>query len=360
MDTAVLQQEINTLRQGPRPLPVHIGVVMSDYVRNPGRYPDIAADLAGMVAGIRAYQDSPFKRPVMSSDIVWREGEVTLNRIPARGAVRARVVLVPSLINRSYILDLLPERSFARWLAGQGMEVFLLDWGAPVNDPGLKTLEGINDRLRQAIRFLAGWQDAADLYALGYCMGGTLLALAGLRDDVAGQVFLASPWDFHAGDRALADHIRMGAPAALQMIEAGGVLPAGWIQSIFAAVNADRAVRKFADFAAFDPAGDKARMFVVVEDWLNDGVDFPGPLARTCIMDWYVGNSLPPPVLSARSLVVASGSDRLVPLESSLALTEYLDAAVVLKPSIGHIGMMTGAKAQGLVWEPLRDWILQG
>ena len=63
-------------------------------------------------------------------------------------------------------------------------------------------------------------------FVLGYCMGGTLLgaALGQAAEEIGGAVFLASPWDFHAGDRGLADRIAIGSPSAIQRASQ----PASW------------------------------------------------------------------------------------------------------------------------------------
>jgi len=142
-----------------------------------------------------------------------------------------------------------------------------------------------------------------------------------------------------------------------------------WIQSVFAAVNADRALSKFSEFEKMAETSQDAHLFVAVEDWLNEGVDMPGEFAKSCILDWYNGNKsgagewivngtlVDPATLETPALVIASLNDRLVPRESSLALARLLPQAKILAPPSGHIGMMTGHKAEKLVWEPIRQWI---
>ncbi len=281
---------------------------------------------------------------------------------------------MPSLINRSHILDLLAEKSFTRWLAGQGIDVYLLDWGAPAQDKGLSSMtDVVNGALVPALEYAAARHTQGRFHALGYCMGGTLLAAALLQTGAAisSAVFLASPWDFHAGDRILADQVRVGTPAAIQMFERSDVLPVSWIQSVFAAVNADRAMRKFSEFALMDQDSPRARLFVAVEDWLNDGVDLPRDIALSCIRGWYGENGparrewqaggrvVDATKIDIPALVVAAARDRLVPAESALALGDVLPRCTVMLPDCGHIGMMTGTKAQQTVWEPVRDWMCQ-
>ena len=362
MDFQALLQEKGW--SGVRPLPVHVGAVYAEYIKNPALAPRLSADLAGMVRGIQAYQENPWRRGAEPLETAWQDGQASLLRRPAQGKKTGAVMLVPSMINKSAILDLLPGKSFARWLAAKGCDVYLLDWGDPVEDKGMATMEGVTGRLTDALGFLLEYE-GKPFHAMGYCMGGTLLAAAavGMPEALRSAVFLASPWDFHAGDMILTRHVQMATSSALQMIDADGKLPADWIQSIFAVISAERTAEKFSSFAALDPDSEQAQLFVAVEDWLNDGIDFPGAVARTCIVDWYGENRpgngkwIDLSQIGAPALVVASSSDRLVPLESSMAMAGALPGSKSLKPAIGHIGMMTAGRAEKEVWEPVLSWI---
>ena len=366
-----IQALLQTPRAGLRPLPVHVGAVLAAYAKDPASYANIAGDMQAMVAGIQKYQAHPFRRSMNPLAEVWQEGQARLFLCPSASPKKnVTVFLIPSMINRSAILDLLPGHSFLRWLSEQGCDVYMLDWGDPVRDEAMNDMQGvICKRLISALEFAAA--KAGPVHAIGYCMGGTLLAAGAAiaPEALRSAVFMAGPWDFHAGDKILASHIQSGTPQATQMVEEKGHLPANWIQSVFAVINGQRTVRKFAEFSAMDQNGEDARLFVAVEDWLNDGVDFPGGVARDCIAGWY-GNNEPgrgqwkvgrktinPARLKVPALVVASSTDRLVPMESSLALAALLPRCDVLKPAIGHIGMMTGRRAARDLWNPLLSWI---
>lgn len=355
-------------RAGLRPVPVHVSLGMAELAKRQVLSGAAHADLPAMMAGVAAYQAHPFRRDVAVPETVWEAGQAQLFFYPAKGARKGGVFVTPSMINRSVILDLLPEKSFVRWLAGQGFDVFLLDWGQPVKDAGMETMDGvIMERLLPAMEFAAK-EAGGKIHAIGYCMGGTLLAAgAALSPRILNSViFLASPWDFHAGDRTLTTYIREGTATAQAMIEQSGILPAEWIQSVFAAINAERTVSKFAGFDA--QTGDAARLFVAVEDWLNEGIDLPAGVARTCLHEWYGENAtgqgawtvdgvaIDLSALDVPALVVASERDRLVPAESSLAMAVVLPRAEVMKPAIGHIGMMTGRTCESVVWEKVERW----
>ena len=371
---AVFQKALEDMRgvarAGLRPIPVHVSLGMAELAKRQVLSGAAHAELPAMMAGVGAYQAHPFRRDVAPPDIVWEQGQAKLFFYPARGQRKGGIFVTPSMINRSVILDLLPEKSFVRWLAGRGFDVFLLDWGNPVKDAGMATMDGvIMERLLPAMEFAAK-EAGGKLHALGYCMGGTLLAAgAALSPQILNSiVFLASPWDFHAGDKTLTTYIQDGTATAQTMIEQSGILPAEWIQSVFAAINAERTVTKFAGFATQKDES-AARLFVAVEDWLNEGIDLPAGVAKTCLHDWYGDNTtecgawtvdgvaIDLKEINVPALVVASERDRLVPAESSLAMAKILPRAETLTPAIGHIGMMTGRACEGVVWEKVAGWL---
>ena len=149
------------------------------------------------LAGLEAYRRHPFRRFDGGLPVLWCDGSTRLLDYgpESKGPV---VLVVPSLINRYYILDLLPERSFVRHLVGQGLRPVVVDWGEPGSDEldfGLR--DYVVGRLEAA--FGAAAEIAgAPIGILGYCMGGLLaLALALRRQaELACVALLATPWDF--------------------------------------------------------------------------------------------------------------------------------------------------------------------
>lgn len=123
---------------------------------------------------------------------------------PATPTVHAEPVLVISAwIMKYYVLDLSPHNSLIRYLVGQGHTVFAVSWKNPdASDAGF----GMDDYLRLGIRASL---DAIEtvmpghrVHALGYCLGGTLMAIAAAamardRDDrLASLSLLAAQTDF--------------------------------------------------------------------------------------------------------------------------------------------------------------------
>jgi len=99
-------------------------------------------------------------------DEIFRENKWRLLRfrpvVPEAQRKRTPILLVPSLINRWYILDLQPGRSFAEWLVAAGHDVYIIDWGTPGAEDRYLTFDDICDRyLGRAVRQVATPQAAA-------------------------------------------------------------------------------------------------------------------------------------------------------------------------------------------------------
>ncbi len=332
-------------------------------------------DKQDLLRGIQLYQNHKFNRHSATKHYktIWQDGEASVRYYAAQSEhPNAALFIVPSMINKSYIMDLLPDKSFIAWLCAQGTDVYLFDWGLPAKDEGMRSLDAVlHNKLLRAVQHVLPQKGAVPVHVLGYCMGGTLLAglLQHCDDIFRSNIFLAAPWDFHAGDRTLATAIQSGTPAALQIIAAQGCLPATWIENVFAMAQVEKAIRKYIEFAKLPQDSDRAHLFVAVEDWLHDGMDLPGDIGNTCLVDWYQNNTTQSAEwmlsgqavdlskIAAPSLVVASENDRLVPSRSSLAMADLLPSCDVMQPPCGHIGMMTSKNAERALWKPLLNWV---
>jgi len=326
---------------------------------------------ARLIAGIAAYRRHPYVRTLPDPPVVWQQEETRLLDFgPADGAP---ALFVPSLINRAFILDLNPERSLMRFLATGGVRPLLLDWGWPGPIERSFTLtDYIVRRLEPALEAAAA-QAGRPVQLLGYCMGGLLAVAAAQRrpDLVASLGLIATPWDFHAGDRGQARALAEWAAQIEPGFAASGTMPVDAIQLAFTAIDPLAVGRKFRTFADLDQDDPRTALFVAIEDWLGDGVPLAAPVAAECLQGWYGhnqpasgtwlvdGETVRPDRLSMPALVAVPLRDRIVPPESARPLATAMRAArpELVELAGGHVSIVAGPRAPELFWHRLLAWL---
>jgi polyhydroxyalkanoate synthase len=145
--------------------------------------------------------------------------------------LRTPLLIVPPWINKFYILDLRPEKSFVKWCVDQGITVFVISWVNPDKRLGSKTFDDyMKEGPLAAMDAIEKATGELKVHTMGYCVGGTLLAstLAWLAEKrrvrVTSAALLAAQVDFtHAGD--LLVFVDEGQISALERdMQAAGVL----------------------------------------------------------------------------------------------------------------------------------------
>ena len=313
------------------------------------------------------------KRPPVGTtpaDVVHVENKWKLLRYrrttPARW--RTPVLFVPSLINRHYVLDLLPGKSFAEWLVAQGHDVYCIDWGTPTDEDRFLTFDDVCDGyIARAIRKTG----AERAHVLGYCMGGTLAAIhASVHPEtLASLVALAAPVRFaEAGLLGAWTQSRLFQPKAL--VDALGNVPWQLLQSSFhmlrPTLNLSKAV------ALVDRAWDDEFLdgFLALETWGNDNVSFPGEVWQTWVEELYRGDAFArgtfalsgKPALMENIdcplLVVTFEHDTIVPKETARVLLERATSKDKqgLHLSGGHVGAVVSRGASKKLWPSLSEF----
>jgi polyhydroxyalkanoate synthase len=154
--------------------------------------------------------------------------------------LRTPLLIVPPWINKFYILDLKPEKSFIKWCVDQGITVFMISWVNPDKSLGSKTFDDyMKEGPLAAMDVIERATGELKVHTMGYCVGGTLLAstLAWLAEKrrvrATSATFLAAQVDFtHAGD--LLVFVDEDQISALERdMQASGVLEGGKMAMAF-------------------------------------------------------------------------------------------------------------------------------
>jgi polyhydroxyalkanoate synthase len=303
--------------------------------------------------GLRRYQEWPRSPAPEPMPALFEEAGAALREYG--GGDGPPVVFVPSLINPPNVLDMSPDRSLLRWLAGKGHRVLLLDWGWPGEDRRALSVTGHVERI--LVPLAKRLEEPPIL--VGYCLGGTM-ALAAARPAGARAVAaIAAPWRFSGFSAEAQTRLASLWTAARPAAESLGVLPMEVLQSAFWSLDPARTVAKFEAFASAE--GAKADEFVRLEDWANDGPPLALGAARELFEDFFAGDlpgrgawkvageAVNPELIDLLNIV--STVDRIVPHESAARAGERLDLA------LGHVGMVVGSRAREALWEPLSRWL---
>ena len=345
---------------------------------------EIAARLRAMLDGLETWQAHPYRRDLPDPPAIWHRGRSRLldyGQAPeATDPDGPPVLVVPSLINRAYILDLAPGRSLLRALAAEGLRPVLLDWGIPADAERGLDLDGFGEtRLLPALEHLAAVSGRVPA-VVGYCMGGTLsVGLAARRPGVMTRlVTIGAPWDF-ASSAGIAGGLRMMTRSAgpdraetwlRHLGDAFGLVPVEVFQALFALNNPIQAALKFQRLTRMDPEGAAARLFVAVEDWVADGVPMPVPAARDLLVSWqirnatargrwrFLGGRVDPQRIAVPALVFSGQGDTIAPPPLSEPLAAAIPGAQLVRPRTGHVGMVVGGHAGPAVMRPMASFLL--
>jgi len=150
------------------------------------------------------------------------------------------LLIVPPWINKFYVLDLTPDKSFIKWCVDQGLTVFCISWVNPDADLAQKSFaDYVHQGPLAALDAIKQATGEDKVHAVGYCVGGTLLAvalaaMAARNDDrIVSATLFAAQVDFtYAGDlKVFVDEEQVA--AIEQKMAARGYLSSGAMASVF-------------------------------------------------------------------------------------------------------------------------------
>jgi polyhydroxyalkanoate synthase len=229
-------------------------------------------------------------------DVVWQRDKAQLWRYRGGPVRHAQpLLIVSSLVSRSYILDLLPGASAVEFLRDRGFDVFLLDWGIPDEldaDNGLATY--VDEYLPRAVAAMRRLTGCDEFTLAGYCLGGLLGVLYANGHDAPGVrnlVLMATPLDFGAMGPMVAA-LREGRLDPEDLIDATGNVGADALYRGFFMLAPTTVVAQRATLLEHLWSDEFVRGFRAMEQWTRDQVPFPGRAFREVVEQLIRGNEL--------------------------------------------------------------------
>ena len=294
-------------------------------------------------------------------EVVWRSGRTELWRYRSdRVSVSPPLLIVYSLFNRSYILDLLPGNSFVEHLLKAGFDVYLLDWGIPDERDAGNTLDDyVDDYLPAAIERVRQIAHDDQVNMLGYCFGGVLSVLYAARYHDAplwSLTALTTPADFQRLGQ-LGDLFGGGLDIVTVLDENGNV-PADVIQLGFRTLRPTAEITQYVDLWERLWSDQYVAAYQAMTGWATEQVPLPGGVARQIIemvrenplmTDRVIvgGDRVHLADITAPFLHVLASRDHIIPEASSGPLIELVGSGdkQELRLDAGHVGLLVGRTA---------------
>ncbi|HQR10578.1 MAG TPA: class I poly(R)-hydroxyalkanoic acid synthase [Casimicrobiaceae bacterium] len=344
----------------------------------PATNPDVLAKAfetegASLVQGLRNLADDAQKGRITMTDerafavgtnlaqtpgsVVFRNDLIELIQYDATTPTvhKRPLVIVPPCINKYYILDMKPENSFVRHAVAQGHTVFMISWrNIPLELGHLTWDDYLEQGTLAAIRVAREISSSRHLNALGFCVGGTLLActlavLAERHDTtVASATFLTTMLDFDdPGEIGVYISPEFLASQELALLS-GQRVHGSELAAAFASLRANELVWNYV--VGNYLKGETPPAFDLLY-WNGDSSNLPGPMYVYYLRNMYLDNRLRVPGaltmagasvdlsrITVPTYVYASRDDHIVPWHSAYRTTELLggDCTFVLGAS-GHI-----------------------
>lgn len=321
---------------------------------------------------------SPTPRTAMYS-----ENSVTVYRYDRdTPAEHARpLLIVPSLVNKPCIMDLLKGESFIEAMLERGFDVYMIEWGIPNAGQKDLTLQYyLEHYLGRAVRRVAKKAGSDGVSLSGYCLGGTLALLYAALDKgerVKALVNMVSPVNFVDGGLlswwAREEHFNVD-----KIVENFGNVPADFFSQSFPWLLPTAKLKNLR--VVYDKHKDHEFMtsFLALDIWITENVDFPGQVYRELIKGGYQKNCLVEegswqlddkvvrmedvkiPVLS-----LAAVYDHVAPVASCSKLAELVgseDVSCQDHPT-SHLGFALGKDVMGqstpAYWDLVSGWLAE-
>jgi polyhydroxyalkanoate synthase len=299
------------------------------------------------------------------------------------------LVLVPPLGVTANTFDLMPQRSLAAHMAGQGFMTYLVDWGEPRPEHGeLRLRDYAGELLGRAVSAVQQHSGQEKVSLMGWCMGGLLALLhTGLREDAVVQnlITVASPIDLRSGRSLMTSAARaIDAPARLirrlsdfrlHSLDPTRLNVPGWFLALgFKLTDPIGSVTTYWDLLTRLWDREFVENHSTTSDYLNNMLLYPGGVVQDFVVKMAVDNRLAKGEvdlgqgsvskvngIQSNLLVFAGRRDNIVPPKIARALIDVVASTDKQYHLVegGHMGVILGGNAPAQVWQPMAEWLAE-
>jgi polyhydroxyalkanoate synthase len=283
------------------------------------------------------------------------------------------ILVVYALINRSYILDLQPNKSWIRSLLSQGFDIYLLDWKSPANaDKFVSFDDYVNYFMDEAVDIVRNRNSVDKITLHGYCMGSSMSCMytALHQEKVKNLVTIAPVLDTSKDTTVIANIARY--MDIDKLVDSIGNLPPQKLYECYAALKPfKQGVNKYFNLVENIDNDSFVQNFLRIEKWLYDTPPIAGETIRQWIKDIYQRNLLfNNEMRLGRSLInlsrinipllnIVAEEDHLVSPECSVPLNEVVssDDKRLMRFHTGHVGLIASSYSQNNVLPKVGQWL---
>ena len=283
------------------------------------------------------------------------------------------IVFVYALMNKSYILDLQPDKSWLRNLLSQGFNVYLIDWKTPTNIDKYASFDDyVNFYIDDCVNLVSKENSVEKLTLHGYCLGSTMAAMYTTlhQEKVRNLVTIAPIIDTENDGTVLANFARH--LDVDKVIDTCGNFPREYLYACFSMLKPfKQGVNKYINLVENIDNANFVQNFLRMEKWLYDTPTIAGETFKQWIEDIYQKNLLVKNEMKIGDNIIDLSKIR-VPLLNIVAEEDHLvspQCSVALNDSVssldkrlmhfhtGHVGLIASSYSQNNVLPKVGQWL---
>ena len=290
-----------------------------------------------------------------------------------KGVSSTPILVVYALVNRSYVLDLQPNKSWIRHLLMQGFDVYLLDWKSPARiDKYVSFDDYVNSYIDDCVEIVQNNNSSDKITLHGYCMGSSMSAMyTSLHQEKIQNLVTIAPVIDTSKDTTVIANIskQMDIDKLVSYI---GYLPPEKLYECYSILKPfKQGVNKYFNLIENIDNETFVQNFLRIEKWLYDTPPIAGETIKQWINDIYKKNLLVKNQFKLGTTIVdlkkinvpllniVAEEDHLVSPECSVPLNEVVSSEDkrLIRFHTGHVGLIASSYSQNNVLPKVGQWI---
>jgi|SRR6185503_1433590 len=286
---------------------------------------------------------------------------------------RTPILIVYALINKSYVLDLQPDKSWVKSLLSQGFDVYLLDWKPPTNaDKFVSFDDYVNCYIDECVDIVLKKSKVDKLTLHGYCMGASMSAMyTTLHQEKVRNLVVIAPVVDTEKDTTVIGSLAKNMDVE-KMLQVAGNLPAEQLYACYSVLKPfKQGVNKYFNLVQNIDNEQFVGNFLRIEKWLYDTPPIAGETFRQWVADIYQKNLLAKNELRLGDdiidltkikvpiLNIVADEDHLVSPQCSAPLNDMVSSSDrrLMRFHTGHVGLIASLYSQNNVLPKVGQWL---